>query len=70
MGFQEGLDRACAFVQGVAQCFAPVIAGLDDLPEGNSVPCELGADRPTQKLVLMKDAELGYVSGVIPNDHL
>jgi hypothetical protein len=60
MGFQEGLDRACAFLQRVAQCFAPVIVGLDDLPEGNSIPCKLGANRPTEKPVLMKDTDLGH----------
>ena len=43
-------------------------AGLDNLAEGNGFPRELGADGPTEKAVVVKDANLGHVPGVIAND--
>ena len=43
----------------MAQGFTPMRAGLDDLPEGNGFRRRLGADRSTEKAVVVKDAELG-----------
>ena len=68
MGLHERLNCACALVQGVAQVTSPEIAGLDDVAQGYGVSRELRTDRSTQEAVVMKDADFGHVTGVIPND--
>lgn len=68
MGFQKRVDRAGTVLQGVAQGFASVRAGLDNLAQGDGFPRQLGADGPTEKAVVVKDANLGHIPGIIPND--
>jgi hypothetical protein len=47
MGFQKRVDRAGTVLQGVAQGFAAVRAGLDNLAEGKRFPRQCGTDGPT-----------------------
>src|SRR5882724_12387949 len=70
MGLQERHDRAGAVVQGVARDCAPVIARLDDLAEGHSLPRQRGADGPTENAMVVSATHLGHVPGVVPTEDL
>jgi hypothetical protein len=68
MGFPERLDRAGTVLQRVAQVPAAAITGLNDVAQGKGLSRSCGAKRPTEKAVVMKDADFGHVPWVIAND--
>jgi len=68
MSFQERFDRASPVLQRMAQVPAVAVASLNDVAQGNGLSRSCGADRPTQKAVVMKDTDFGHVPWIIAND--
>ena len=52
----------------MTQVPAAAIAGLNDVAQGNGLTGSFGTDRPTEKTVVMKDADFGHIPWIIAND--
>ena len=67
-GFQEHLNRAGTLLQGLTKVTAAAIASPDNIAQSNGLPRSFGANRSTQKAVVMKDTNFGHVAWIIAND--
>ena len=68
MSCQERFDRASSVLQRMAQVPAAAVASLNDVAQGNGLSGSFGADRSTEKAMVMEDADFGHIPGIIAND--
>ncbi len=67
-GFQEHINRAGTLLQGVTEITAAAIASPNTIAQSNGLPRSFGANRSTQKAVVMKNTHFGHVAWIIAND--
>jgi hypothetical protein len=47
-----------------------LVTHSDHVPEWNGLSCQLSGDRGTKETILVKDADLAHVPGIISNGHI
>ena len=52
----------------MAEAPSPAIAGVDEFAQGHGLARQVGADRPAEKPVVMKDTDFRHVPGIIANN--
>ena len=67
-GFQEHIHRAGTLLQGLTVGTAAAIASPNNIAQSNGLTRSFGANRSTQKAVIMKDTNFGHVPWIIAND--